>query len=160
MRRRRALALLALAATGPGARAQGEAGTVDAVQPVSAEPDAPDADGKPPPDWTERGEASWYGLAFQGRRTASGERFDMHKLTAAHPSLPFGTRVRVTSLRNGRSVVVRINDRGPHTGGRIIDLSHAAARRIGLLVLGTKDVELALATEAEAAADAASRPAR
>jgi rare lipoprotein A len=160
MRRRHAVWALGLAAAMPASRAQGEAGTVDAGAPARDEPEATRAGGEPPPGWTERGEASWYGLAFQGRRTASGERFDMHQLTAAHPSLPFGTRVRVTSLRNGRSVVVRINDRGPHTGGRIIDLSHAAARRIGLLALGTKDVELALATQAEAAADAASRPTR
>jgi len=90
------------------------------------------------------GIASWYGLPFHGRRTASGERFDMNALTAAHPSLPFGTRVRVHAPHNGRSVVVRINDRGPHTGGRIIDLSHAAARALGLLAFGTRRVVLAL----------------
>jgi rare lipoprotein A len=80
------------------------------------------------------GQASWYGPGFHGRRTASGETFNQNDLTAAHPSLPFGTRVRVT--RNGISVVVRINDRGPHTGGRIIDLSAAAASRIGLRTVG------------------------
>ena len=90
----------------------------------------------------ERGIASWYGLPFHGRRTASGERFDMNALTAAHPTLPFGTRVRVRSLVNGREVTVRINDRGPYARGRIIDLSHAAARAIGLLSRGTKAVEL------------------
>lgn len=90
-----------------------------------------------------RGVASWYGLPFHGRRTASGERFDMTAFTAAHPTLPFGTRVKVKSLVNGREVTVRINDRGPYTGGRIIDLSHAAARALGLLSRGTKLVELA-----------------
>ena len=87
-----------------------------------------------------RGLASWYGLAFHGRRTASGERFDMNALTAAHPTLPFGTRVRVVNARSGRSVVVRINDRGPHVPGRIIDLSHAAARTIGILGWGAATV--------------------
>ncbi len=76
--------------------------------------------------------ASWYGPGFQGRRTASGERFNAHALTAAHKTLPFGTRVRVVNRQNGRSVVVRINDRGPHVRGRMIDLSRAAARAIGL----------------------------
>jgi rare lipoprotein A len=89
------------------------------------------------------GLASWYGLAFQGRRTASGERFDMNAFTAAHPSLPFGTRVLVRNPRNDRWVVVRINDRGPHIPGRVIDLSHAAARALGLLSFGPKAVVLA-----------------
>jgi rare lipoprotein A len=88
------------------------------------------------------GLASWYGLAFQGRRTANGERFDMNALTAAHPSLPFGTRVLVRNPRNHRFVVVRINDRGPHVPGRIIDLSHAAARALGMLSFGPKVVVL------------------
>ena len=78
------------------------------------------------------GIASWYGPGFHGRRTASGERFNTHALTAAHRSLPFGSRVKVTNTRTGRSVVVRINDRGPFTGGRVIDLSQAAARAVGI----------------------------
>lgn len=78
---------------------------------------------------TFRGEASWYGPGFQGRRTANGERFDMHALTAAHRTLPFGTRLRV--CRGERCVVVRINDRGPFVGDRVLDLSKAAAQRIG-----------------------------
>ena len=78
------------------------------------------------------GMASWYGPGFHGRRTASGERFNTHAFTAAHRTLPFGTRVRVVNRRNGRSVVVRINDRGPFVRGRIIDLSKSAARTIGL----------------------------
>lgn len=77
------------------------------------------------------GLAVWYGPGFHGRRTASGEVYDMHALTAAHPSLPFGTRVWVTNLKNGKSVVVRINDRGPFGGRYIIDLSYAAAKAIG-----------------------------
>ena len=79
------------------------------------------------------GKASYYGARHHGRKTASGERFDQHALTAAHRSLPFGSRVRVTNLGNGNSVVVRINDRGPYAKGRIIDLSHKAAERLGML---------------------------
>jgi len=81
----------------------------------------------------QEGLAVWYGPGFHGRRTASGEVYDMHTLTAAHPTLPFGTRVRVTNLKNGRSVVVRVNDRGPFGGRYIIDLSYAAAKAIGAL---------------------------
>ena len=81
--------------------------------------------------YEEVGIASWYGQRYHGRQTASGERFDMHALTAAHPSLPFGTRVRVENLENGRSVVLRINDRGPFVAGRIIDVSKHAAERLG-----------------------------
>ncbi|MCS7059386.1 MAG: septal ring lytic transglycosylase RlpA family protein [Meiothermus sp.] len=80
----------------------------------------------------QEGLASWYGGRFHGRRTASGERFDKFQLTAAHRNLPFGTWVRVVNPRSGRSVVVRINDRGPHTRGRIIDLSYGAALRLGM----------------------------
>ena len=88
------------------------------------------------------GAASYYGKRFHGRRTANGERFNMNAMTAAHKSLPFGTKVRVTNRRNGKSVVVRINDRGPYHGGRIIDLSRAAAARIGMLGAGTARVKL------------------
>jgi rare lipoprotein A len=76
--------------------------------------------------------ASWYGPGFQGRKTASGERFNTHQFTAAHKSLPFGTRVKVVNVTTGRAVVVRINDRGPFVRGRVIDLSHAAAKAIGM----------------------------
>src|ERR671938_1384822 len=79
---------------------------------------------------TLSGLASWYGPGFQGRRTANGERFNKHALTAAHKTLPLGTRVRVVNRQNGRSVVVRINDRGPYVRGRVIDLLRAAARAI------------------------------
>jgi rare lipoprotein A len=90
--------------------------------------------------WTESGIASWYGPRFQGKLTANGERFNTHELTAAHKTLPFGTRVRVKSQVNGKEVIVRINDRGPFIPGRIIDLSHAAAQAIGLV--GVKKVEI------------------
>jgi len=89
-----------------------------------------------------RGRASWYGAKFHGRRTSSGERFDMNALTAAHKSLPFGTRVRVRNVANGREVVVRINDRGPHLRNRIIDLSKAAAAALGFLQAGEARVVL------------------
>lgn len=88
------------------------------------------------------GIASWYGPGFHGARTANGERFDQNALTAAHRTLPFGTRVRVTNLQNGRSVVVRINDRGPFTGGREIDLSRGAAAAIGLIGAGVGSVRI------------------
>lgn len=90
----------------------------------------------------ERGRASWYGPRFHGRRTASGERYDMHALTAAHKTLPFGTLVRVRSLVTGHEVEVRINDRGPFSPGRVIDVSRAAAEALGMMGLGVKDVLL------------------
>jgi rare lipoprotein A len=91
-----------------------------------------------------RGTASWYGSQFNGRRTANGERYDMRSLTAAHPSLPFGSLVQVTNLANGRKVVVRINDRGPFGHRRVIDVSYAAARQLGMAGAGTARVELAV----------------
>jgi rare lipoprotein A len=97
---------------------------------------------KPPGAEFARGRASWYGPGFQGKRTASGERFDMNALTAAHRTLPFGTRVRVRNARNGREVVVRINDRGPQLRDRIIDLSKAAATALDLLQAGAAPVVL------------------
>lgn len=90
------------------------------------------------------GVASYYGRRFHGRLTANGERFNMNALTAAHRTLPFGSRVRVTNPRNGRSVVVRINDRGPFIRGRQIDLSRAAAEQIGMIGSGHARVELEL----------------
>lgn len=90
----------------------------------------------PGPD-SETGVASWYGERFQGRPTASGEPFDMDDMTAAHRTLPFGTRVRVTHVDNQRSITVRINDRGPFIEGRVIDLSRAAAEKLNLLDEGT-----------------------
>ncbi len=89
----------------------------------------------------EQGRASYYGRGFAGRRTASGERFDPRAMTAAHPSLPFGTRVRVTRA-SGESVTVRINDRCGCPNGRIIDLSEGAARRLGMIKEGTVNVRV------------------
>ncbi len=91
---------------------------------------------------TEEGMASWYGHPYHGRPTTSGEIYDMEKLTAAHRTLPLGARVRVENLSNGRTVEVRINDRGPFDKDRIIDLSHAAARRIAMIGPGTARVRL------------------
>jgi len=91
---------------------------------------------------TQTGRASWYGEPHHGQLTASGERFDMHALTAAHPTLPFGTRLRVVNLDNDREVEVRINDRGPVAPGRIIDLSYAAARALGAVGAGIVPVKL------------------
>ncbi|UIJ72028.1 septal ring lytic transglycosylase RlpA family protein [Aurantimonas sp. HBX-1] len=88
------------------------------------------------------GAASYYGKRFHGRTTANGERFNMNSMTAAHRTLPFGTKVKVTNRRNGKSVVVRINDRGPFHGKRIIDLSQGAASRIGMISSGTASVSL------------------
>ncbi|MDB5987042.1 MAG: rare lipoprotein [Nevskia sp.] len=89
------------------------------------------------------GRASWYGISStRGLRTASGERFDPEALTGAHPTLPFGTMVKVTNLRNGRSAAVRINDRGPFVGGRIIDVSYAAAHELGMMARGIARVRI------------------
>jgi rare lipoprotein A len=99
-------------------------------------------------DWSygydERGVASWYGEDFHGRPTSSGEPYDMHRLSAAHRTLPLPSYVRVTNLGNGQSVVVRVNDRGPFadTGSRIIDVSYAAAQRLGMVGTGTADVRV------------------
>lgn len=90
----------------------------------------------------ELGVASFYGAEFDKRPTASGEPFDMHAMTAAHPTLPFGTRVRVTNLSNGRSTVVRINDRGPFLKGRVLDLSFGAARALRLVGAGVGRVRV------------------
>lgn len=122
------LAALLLAACGPAA-------TVSATAPIPA------AD-----EHELVGEASWYGPGFAGNLTASGEVFDPSEMTAAHKTLPFHTRVRVTNLDNGRTVVVRINDRGPFKPGRVIDLSRAAAEVIGLVQSGVAPVRLELLT--------------
>ncbi len=108
----------------------------------------------------QRGEASWYGPRFQGRRTASGERYDKNALTAAHKTLPFGTLVRVRSLYSHHEVEVRINDRGPYTHGRVIDVSYAAALALGLLEAGVKDVLLLVPNSTPATEDLVRPPAR
>lgn len=94
------------------------------------------------PQFMQVGFASWYGPGFHGNRTADGERFDMNALTAAHRTLPFNSYVRVTDLATGRSVIVRINDRGPYNRRRIIDLSARAARELGIAADGTARVRL------------------
>ncbi|WP_243855420.1 septal ring lytic transglycosylase RlpA family protein [Aquabacterium sp. A08] len=90
----------------------------------------------------QQGLASFYHQRFHGRRTASGERYNRHALTAAHPTLPFGTEIVVRSLRTGREVVVRVTDRGPHLARRIVDLSHAAAVALGIQRHGVSEVQL------------------
>lgn len=90
----------------------------------------------------EEGVASWYGPGFHGKKTANGETFNTHAMTAAHKTLPFNSRVKVTNTSNGRSVVVRINDRGPFAHERVIDLSRAAADKIGLIKDGTCPVRI------------------
>lgn len=92
--------------------------------------------------FSETGEASWYGPSFHGKKTASGETYNQYAYTAAHKTLPFGTRVRVTNLSNGLSAVVVINDRGPFKDGRIIDLSNAAAKKISMIGTGTARVRI------------------
>lgn len=128
----------------PGLRAAGlvVAGGLTAALVLGGAAAAPASSGTDDPDARQTGTASWYGSRHDGKRTASSEVFDMDDLTAAHPSLPFGTRVKVTLLRNGRSVVVRINDRFPKYRGRIIDLSRAAAREIGMMRRGTGRVRI------------------
>jgi peptidoglycan lytic transglycosylase len=96
----------------------------------------------------EVGLASFYGRRFQGRRTASGDRYDMHALTCAHPTAPFGARLRVTDLETGRSVVVRVNDRGPYAKGRVVDLSLAAAKQLGIVHRGVARVRVERVAEA------------
>jgi rare lipoprotein A len=95
----------------------------------------------------QEGVASWYGPGFHGRRAASGERFDQTAMTAAHRRLPFGTEVKVTNLTNGKSTVVRINDRGPYVKGRILDLSRAAAAELGMEHRGIARVSLEILPE-------------
>ena len=90
----------------------------------------------------QEGNVSWYGAQFHDRQTANGERFNMAALTMAHPTLPFGTRVRVTNLGNGRSVVVRVNDRGPFVGHRIADVSRGAAAQLGMVSRGVARVRI------------------
>ena len=106
----------------------------------------------------EKGVASWYGKMFHGRKTSSGDTYDMYAMTAAHPSLPIPSYVRVTNLNNGRSAVVRVNDRGPFHPGRIIDLSYAAAYKLGYVDLGQANVEVALVLPEDVALVHPARP--
>lgn len=119
---------------------------VGSLAALSACATTPPKAGRPAP---EVGIASYYAKALHGRSTANGERYDMQALTAAHPRLPFGSRVRVTNLDNGRSVVVRINDRGPYVEKRVIDLSYAAARELQFIGQGTTRVRLEVLDQRE-----------
>lgn len=112
------------------------------AQSASTDPAAKQPTAAPPPVLLKSGLASWYGPSFHGRRTASGERYDMHELTAAHQYLPFGTLITVRSVHTGQSVVVRVNDRGPHKHHRILDLSGAAMDALGVLGRGVTQVEV------------------
>lgn len=121
-----------------------------AANTLAALPEAdpqPDRSLEPAVAETFVGHASWYGRKFHGRLTASGERYDMAAFTAAHRKLPFGSRVRVTNLANGRAVVVTINDRGPFAEDRLIDLSHAAAKQLGIVEDGVAEVRLEVLAE-------------
>lgn len=96
----------------------------------------------------QKGDASWYGTKFHGQRASSGETYNMYEMTAAHKTLPLPTYVEVTNLNNGRKAVVKVNDRGPFHGGRIIDLSYAAATKLGVVATGTAPVEIRVVNEA------------
>ena len=120
------------AATVPAARTLVEATPVRNVVRTEAAPARP----------AGAGEASYYGNEFAGRPTANGEPFDPSEMTAAHRTLPFGSKVRVTNVRNGRTVIVRINDRGPYAKDRLIDVSQGAAQELGMMNAGTADVRL------------------
>ena len=126
-------------------------------QPAPAPTPAPKAEPRPA---ETSGTASWYGKAHHGQPTASGETYDMHALTAAHRSLPLGTRVLVTNVKNDRTVEVRINDRGPFVRGRILDLSYAAARELGSLSDGAFRVKLRVLEEPAGARASSSPPAK
>jgi rare lipoprotein A len=108
--------------------------------PPTPQPSAPSAPLPEAPDFVQTGLASYYGMAHQGKVTADGEHFDIHAMTAAHRTLPFQTVVRVTAPATGKTVKVRINDRGPFIAGRIIDLSDAAAKELGIAGSGTAQV--------------------
>jgi rare lipoprotein A len=108
--------------------------------------------------YVERGVASWYGPGFHAAQTSNGERYDMYGMTAAHKTLPLPAYVQVTNLKNGRSVTVRVNDRGPFKDGRIIDLSYSAAAKLDMLQAGTTFVEVRALTPGETAAPPAAAP--
>jgi rare lipoprotein A len=116
---------------------------------------APSQPTQSPPTLTETGLASWYGAKHHGKRTASGEVFNQEELTAAHPTLPWGSRVKVINLENSKSVDVRINDRGPYKKGRIIDVSRAAARALGMVQRGITNVRIEWVPESEKASELA-----
>ena len=128
------------------------------IPPIAKLPSPPEIEEAPPiakipessqPTMMETGLASWYGPKFHGKLTASGEVFNQEKFTAAHRTLPWGSRVKVTNLDNGKSVAVRINDRGPYGKGRIIDVSRAAARALGMVGRGITNVQVEWLSDAE-----------
>jgi rare lipoprotein A len=119
-----------------------DAETVQPIRPATPTPPIATPSSQPKVRSISSGQASWYGPGFYGNRTANGEVFRPGTLTAAHRTLAFGTRVRVTNLWNGRSTIVRINDRGPFHGGRVIDLAHGAARELGVIASGVASVKL------------------
>ena len=121
---------------------EGSTSIKDQTPSTQVKPDAtPNRANHKPRRWLQIGIASWYGSQFQGRTTAGGERFDMNQMTCAHPTLPMGTWLRVTNLKNRRTAYVRVNDRGPLLDGRIVDLSFAAARQLRLAGLGKVKLE-------------------
>lgn len=109
-------------------------------------------------NFSQTGRASWYGPGFHGKKTSNGERFDMNKMTAAHPTLPIPSYVRVTNVANGKSVVVRINDRGPFHGNRVIDLSKAAAAKLDFVHKGTAQVRIDILKAGDRMADGQGKP--
>ena len=119
-----------------------------ALRPDAKGPTRPDERADGPRGAAQTGKASWYGNAHHGKKTASGEIYDMDAMTAAHRTLPLGTKVRVTNVDNGKSVVVRINDRGPFIRGRVIDLSRAAARELAPLATGVLSVRIEVLEDA------------
>jgi rare lipoprotein A len=121
---------------------------VTASTTVNAEPPVKEVPPQPQHHWYQIGRASWYGKLFQGHQTASGENFDMNQMTCAHRSLPMGSLIKVTNLRNHKSVIVRVNDRGPVPENRVIDLSYAAAQFLGFGARGTAPVRLELIANA------------
>jgi len=142
--RRYALVAGAVLVTLPGVTANRSADRPAKAQQQPATPDNDSGPQKPRHHWYQIGRASWYGKLFQGQETASGENFDMNAMTCAHRSLPMGSLVKVTNLRNHKSVVVRVNDRGPLPNNRVVDLSYAAARFLGFTGRGTAPVRLDL----------------
>jgi rare lipoprotein A len=145
-RRLALLSVVALVAAGCTHRTYAPQAPAPAPLPQSSAPSAPppSVETQPaiPGQYVEEGVASWYGVPFNGHRTSNGEIYDMHAFTAAHRTLPFGSLVRVTNLRNGMQTEVRINDRGPFVANRIIDLSLSAAQAIGMVGPGTAPVRL------------------
>jgi rare lipoprotein A len=136
-------------APAPAAKSEpAPAAAAPAPAPATPAPAAPTA--APSSDHKMEGLAAYYSNRLNGRKTASGQIFDQNALTAAHPTLPYGTKVKVTNTKNGKSVVVRINDRGPTQPGRVIDLSRAAAGKLGMLRAGLVPVKLEIVAEAPA----------